>query len=276
MRILIFPLIPAALLLTFARTAVSEEAIEPQEVIRLSEGDELTGWYTWLKKTEHEDPRGVFSIEDGVIRAGDGDMGYIATEKAYKNYHLSLEYKWGRRNPDAKYVRNSGVLLHGTPPDGSAGGVWMTSIECQLAQGCEGDFIVIRGKTEDRKPYPATITSETITAEDGRTRWKSGGKKTVYSGRQFWWSKHQVGFQELIDTRGKHDVASPLGKWTQVECICDGDEITVKINGHTVNHCFDVRPSSGKVLLQTEGHEVFFRNVVLRPLEKSQGKEESR
>ena len=38
----------------------------------------------------------------------------------------------------------------------------------------------------------------------------------------------------LIDTRGKNDVASPLGEWTRVECVCQGGTITIKINGETM------------------------------------------
>ena len=165
-------------------------------------------------------------------------------------------------------VRNSGVLLHAVGPDGGAGGVWMTSFECQLAQGCEGDLIVIRGKDDAGNVIPATVTSETILASDGRTRWKKGGEKTPYSGKQLWWSQHQVGFEELLDTRGSDDVASPLGEWTRVECICDEDTITIKINGVTVNQCFDVQPAAGKILLQNESNEIDFRNVELRPLSK--------
>jgi hypothetical protein len=193
-------------------------------------------------------------------------MGYIATQDDYQNFHLIVEYKWGERNPDAREVRNSGVLLHGTGPDGAAEGVWMTSIECQLAQGCEGDLIVIRGKTGAGDPYPATISSTTTIGEDGRTRWLAEGQKTRYSGKQFWWSRHEPFFKELIDTRGKDDVASPLGEWTRVECLCAGARITIKINGVTVNECFDSKPAAGKILLQTEGHEVFFRNFELHPL----------
>ena len=119
-------------------------------------------------------------------------------------------------------MRNSGILLHAVGPDGGRRGVWMTSIECQLAQGCEGDLIVIRGKDRSGKAIPATITSDTVLAADRKTRWKRGGKKTVYSGRQFWWSKHQPFFKEKLDTRGKNDVASPVGKWTKVEITCSG------------------------------------------------------
>ncbi|MCP4788323.1 MAG: hypothetical protein GY903_01790 [Fuerstiella sp.] len=43
---------------------------------------------------------------------------------------------------------------------------------------------------------PVTLTSETRTAADGRTRWQQGGKKTPYAGKQFWWSRHEVGFKD--------------------------------------------------------------------------------
>lgn len=244
----------------------SASAVTPREVIRPFNGRDLSGLSTWLKKTGRDDPQRVFRVENGMIRCGAEDMGYIATQDAYQDFHLIVEYKWGERNSDSKSVRNSGILLHGVGPDGSEGGVWMTSIECQLAQGCEGDLIVIRGKSADGEPYPATITSETSLAEDDRTRWQEGGKPTLYSGRQFWWSKHQPFFEELIDTRGKNDVASPLGEWTKVECLCRGSRITIRVNGVTVNECFDARPAAGKVLLQTEGHEIYFRNFELRPL----------
>jgi hypothetical protein len=160
------------------------------------------------------------------------------------------------------------VLLHAIGKEGSANESWMTSIEVQLAQGCEGDIIVIRGLDENGEKIPATASSETITASDGKTRWKPGGEKTIYSGKQFWWSKHEPGFQELKDTRGKEDVASPLGQWTTVDCICKKDRISVRINGRTVNEVFDVFPSYGKILLQNEGNEVFFRNIVLRPIQE--------
>jgi hypothetical protein len=235
-------------------------------VIRLFNGKDLTGWYTWLKASGREDPRKVFTVQDGVIHVSGEGAGYLATEKAYHDYHLIVEYKWGRRTDGSGAVRNAGVLLHAIGPDGGAGGVWMTSIECQLAQGCEGDLIVIRGKDQDGKTIPATITSETVIASDGKTRWSKGGKKTVYSGKQFWWSKHQPGFQERLDTRGKDDVASPLGEWTRVDCICSGDRITIKINGVTVNECFDARPSAGKILLQNEGNEIYYRRLELHPL----------
>ena len=247
----------------------AEPTVPRGSPIILFNGRDLTGFTTWSKESGRDNSAGTFSVDNGMLHVSGIGLGYAATDREYKDYHLSLEYKWGKRTDGSKYVRNSGVLLHGIGRDGARDGTWMTSIECQLAQGCEGDLIVIRGTDEQGDTWPATISSETVVASDGKTRWKPGGSKTTYSGKQFWWSKHEAGFEELLDTRGKDDVASRLGQWTRVECICDMDRITIKINGVTVNECFDVRPSSGKILLQNEANEIYFRNVVLHPLERN-------
>ncbi len=229
-------------------------------------GRDLSGFTTWLQDTQHSDPQGDYSVSDGMIHIGGRGMGYLATRDSYRDYHLSLEYKWGERTDGSKYVRNSGILLHATGPHGNAKGIWMASIECQLAQGCEGDVIVIRGNDQQGKLIPVTVTSDTRIAEDHRTRWQAGGTKTVYAGKQLWWSKHEPGFEELRDTRGKDDIASPLGEWTKVDCICDGDRITIKINGTIVNECYDVFPPAGKILLENEKNEIYFRKLEIRPL----------
>jgi hypothetical protein len=255
-----------------AAEPAAEEAVTPREVITLFNGKDLSGFYPYVidksGKEPKPDPKQVFRVDEGSIRIAGNPHGYLATEKAYRDYRLVVEYKWGAKPEGEKYVRNSGVLLHGTGPDGGNKGGWMTSIECQLAQGCTGDLIVIRGKDAEGKEYPATIASETVLGPDRRTRWKKGGEKTVYSGKQFWWSLHDPDFKELIDTRGKQDVESPLGEWTRLECICQGDRITIVVNGTTVNECFEARPASGKILLQGEGAEVLFRKVELHPLAK--------
>jgi hypothetical protein len=247
------------------------EPIAPKEIIKLFNGKDMTGLYTWLKKTKRDDPQKVFTVHDGMIHASGEDNGYIATDKEYKDYHLVVEYKWGKKSTTDKYVRNSGVLLHATGVDGGNGGVWMSSFECQLAQGCNGDIIMIGGKNDKGEPIKMTMTAETELAPDKRrVRWKKGGEVKTWppAKGQLWWSKHDWDFKELIDTRGKDDVESPLGEWTKVECLCDGKRITLKINGHTVNECYDVAPAAGKILLQSEGHEIYFKTFELHPLKK--------
>lgn len=244
-------------------------SIEPTETtIRPFNGKDLSGFTTWLREVDRSDTESNYSVTDGMVHISGEGMGYLATVDSYRNYHLSVEYKWGERTDGSKYVRNSGILLHATGPEGNARGIWMASIEVQLAQGCEGDLIVIRGKDDNGEVIPVNLTSDTVTAADGRTRWKAGGEKTLYSGKQFWWSNHEVGFKELLDTRGKKDLASPLGEWTTVECICVDDRITVKINGQVVNECYNVFPSAGRILLENEKNEILFRNLEIRPLKR--------
>ena len=173
----------------------------PKETIPLCNGKDLAGLTTWLKDTKRDDPRKVFSVKDGVIHVSGDGFGYLATEKAYRDYHLTVEFKWGKKTDGGKFVRNSGILLHGTGPDGGANGTWMACIECQLAQGCVGDLIVIRGKD-----IPVSLKAETILGPDKRPRWKAGGEVMTFTNRQLWWNKHEAGFKELLDTRGKDDV----------------------------------------------------------------------
>src|SRR5262245_25824673 len=192
----------------------ADEPVSPKEPTLLFNGKDLSGLTTWLKESKREDPKKVFRVTDGQLHITGEGNGYIATEKAYKDYRVLVEYKWGKKTDGGKFVRNSGLLLHATGPDGAAGGTWMASIECQLAQGCNGDLIVIRGKDDKGETIPVQITSDVVLGPDKRPRWKEGGMKQVFTGRQLWWNKHDPDFKELLDTRGKDDVESPLGEWT--------------------------------------------------------------
>ncbi len=250
-----------AALCAFTPPAGGVEPTNPTKTIPLFNGTDLTGFTSWLKDTHHADPRKVFTVHDGMIHVSGDGYGYLATDKEYRNYRLTVDYKWGKRTDGGKSVRNSGVLLHATGKDGSAGGTWMASIECQLAQGCVGDLIAIRGKD-----IPVSLKAETILGPDKRPRWKKGGEVRTFPKGQLWWSRHDPEYKELLDTRGKDDLESALGDWTRVECVCADKRIQVKVNGTQVNEAFDVQPDAGKILLQSEGFEIFFRNVQLQPI----------
>jgi hypothetical protein len=233
-----------------------EEPISPKDgVIGLFNGKDLTGLHTWLKDTKREDPRKAFTVHEGLLHFSGAGFGFV-------------EYKWGKRTDGGKFVRNSGILLHAVGPEGGAKGVWMSSIECQLAQGCVGDIIAIRGKDEKGETIPVRVTSEIVLGPDKKPRWKKGGQPTLFTNRQLWWSRHDPDFKELLDTRGKNDVESPLDEWTRVECVCEGKRIQIIVNGAVVNECYDVFPAAGQILLEAEGFEIFFRKFELQPLTK--------
>ena len=127
---------------------------------------------------------------------------------------------------------------------------------------------MIRGKQSSGETIPVRLTSEVVLGPDKRPRWKAGGEPRTFTGGQLWWSRHDPEFKELLDTRGKDDVESPAGQWTRVECDCEGGRITVRVNGVVVNECKEAFPAAGKILLQTEGFELFVRTFELRPLKK--------
>ena len=202
----------AGLLMT-AAVATAQQPIAPKEPVKLFDGKNLDGWTTWLRDTKRDDPRKVFTAKDGILHVSGDGFGYVATTKEYRDYHLSVEYRWGKKTDGGKFVRNSGILLNAVGPDGGAGkGTWMSCIECQLAQGCVGDLIPIRGKDENGNVIPVSLKAETMLGSDKRPRWKAGGDVVTFTNRQLWWHKHEAGFKELLDTRGKDDVESPLGE----------------------------------------------------------------
>ena len=266
-------ILPAGLLALLATGGLPGDephlAERPGAVVRLFNGKDLSGLATWLKDTGPADPRRVFRVtDDGLLRiTGDG-FGYLATDRTYRDYRLVVEYRWGEKTDGGKSVRNSGILLNATGPDGGADGMWMSSVECQLAQGCVGDLIVIRGKDAGGATVPVALTADVALGPDRRPRWKQGSDPRTFTGGQLWWSRHDPDYKEILDTRGKDDVESPLGDWTRVECTCEGGRIAVAVNGVAVNACRDVVPAGGKILLQSEGFELFVRKFELHPLAK--------
>jgi hypothetical protein len=237
-------------------------------VIRLFNGKDLDGLTTWIKGDGAADPKRVFRVDDGVLHITGEGNGYAATRGEYRDYRLVVEYRWGARTDGEGGVRNSGILMHANGPDGNANGTWMASVECQLAQGCAGDLIVIPGQGPGGKAIPVAITSDVVAGPDGRPRWSDRGEARTFTKGQLWWSRHDPDFRERLDTRGKHDVERPTGEWNRVECLCDGGRIEIRVNGETVNKAYDADPASGKILLQSEGFELFVRTFELHPLAK--------
>ena len=264
------------------RAASSGEASAPvYQFTRLFNGANLDGLSTWLVDTKYEDPRRVFSVTNGMIRVSGDGLGYLATNRQYRDYRLVVEFKWGRQNwPWGDRIgkaRDSGIFLHATGPDGNSHdgkGAFMAAIECNLFQGAIGDFLLIRGNALDGSLISPKLTAEVAGEHDadGWFTWQKGGRRQMIQtwGRLNWFGKDR-GWKDAIDFRGTRDVESPAGDWTRVECICDGSRITTKVNGVTVNEAFDVSPAFGKILLQCEGSEIYFRTFELHPLKPPSG-----
>src|SRR5512145_753031 len=109
---------------------------------KLFNGKSLEGFYTYIEKHgKDSDPKGVFRVENGQIRASGEEYGYFITEKQYENYYLLVEFRWGSKTfpPREGNARDSGILYHA----GGEDKLWPQSIEFQMIEGGTGDLILV-------------------------------------------------------------------------------------------------------------------------------------
>ena len=260
---------------SFAAAARAAEPAKPpispkDSVIQLFNGRDLSGWYTFLKDTKYEDPRKVFTVHDGLIHVSGDGLGCITTKDEYRDYRLVAEWKWGERTWGArtKAAKDSGILVHCAGPDGGYGGTWMTSIEAQIIQGGCGDFVMVAGNNADGSPAKLSIAAEVTKDRDGETVWHKGAERMTFAKGRVNWYGRDPDWKDEIGFRGPQEVEKPDGEWNRMEVICEENHIQIVLNGVLVNECFDAVPAAGKILVQTELAEIFFRKLELHPLEK--------
>jgi hypothetical protein len=258
----------------FAERALADDAVSPKgEVIHLFDGRSLGDCYTWLKNTKRDDPRRVFRVENGIMHiTGDG-LGGLVTNKRYRDYHLVLEFKWGERTWHERKdsARDSGLLIHSNGIDGGYHGTWMPAIEVQIIEGGVGDLIPVPGQDENGQPVILAYTCHVGRDRDGEVIWDPGGVlETFRRGnlKRVNWYGRDPDWQDVKGFRGPQDRDSPLGQWTRLDVFCDGGHIEVFVNGTKVNEALDVSPRAGKLQLQSELAEIYYRRWQLWPLGK--------
>lgn len=210
--------------------------------IKLFNGKNFDGFDKFLRtKGLNNDPDGVFRVENGVIHVSGVEYGYIITRDEYENYYLRTEFKWGEatHEPRAGKARDSGILLHVTGPNL----VWPKSIEFQMIEGGTGDMLMVGGAA-------MTVKGERKTS--GRSnRFNKGPWRDV------------AGYRDPVN-----ELEKPHGQWNLLELIADGDSVKYYVNGHLANEGTGSTPAKGKLVFQSEGAEVYFRGIELRPLKK--------
>jgi hypothetical protein len=242
----------------------------------LFNGKDLTGWDVYIgrpfdtisRKFSGEplglnnDPLKVFSVvtEDGkpAIRVSGERFGGISTLQEYKNYHLRLEFKWGelKWHPKRNDKRDSGLLYHAVGSHGADGGFWMRSQEFQIQEGDCGDYWGVAGGVAD---VPAV---------------KVGDKKFVYTPGSPLMPFSEKGPNGRNCTKNP-DGEKPTGQWNVIDLYCYGDTSAHIVNGkvtmilHNSRQLQDASETpltSGKIQLQSEGAELFYRNLVVEEI----------
>jgi hypothetical protein len=234
------------LLSTFYGVAQQPRIPRHERGIVLFDGKDLSQFDTFLPSTGlNSDPNHVFSVEGGEVHVSGTEMGYFITRQEYKNYYLRAEFKWGEGTfgRRAGQARDSGILYNIQGPNK----VWPRSVESQINEGCTGDFWMTDG---------AALTGHDgvrVTGPEGKAlkidRFNNGPWKNV------------VGYRDPVN-----ELEKPHGKWNVVELVNRDGHVRQYVNGKLANEGTDVFPANGKILFQSEGAEVYFRNISLFPL----------
>jgi len=229
--------------------AFAGEPIVPKEKTMLWDGKDFAGWTMFLGDP-NVDPKTVWSIEDGAILCKGNPKGYLRTDSDYANYHLHVEWKWVDKGG------NSGVLVHMSEPDK----VWPKCIECQLMSGNAGDFWVIDTEFKEHADLVKKFEEEQAQATPAPT--PAASDKAKKKGKD---KAKPKGPGRRTPKMGPSS-EKPLGEWNSYDIVCKGDTIEVSVNGVLQNKATQVNVQSGKILLQSEGTPIEFRNVYIEPV----------
>jgi 3-keto-disaccharide hydrolase len=279
-RRLSVPLICLALSLALVGPTAAEKP-EAGGWRQLFNGKDLSGWDTWLAKPQgskepiglNKDPKKVFTVAqvDGkpAIRISGEVFGALTSKDTFSNYHVKLEIKWGQKKwpPREKAVRDSGLLYHCVGPHGAGGGSWMQSLECQIQEKDCGDFWSVAQAIVDVK---------------ARLVFRNPGSPIRYNpeGMKFTVPRklNLPGGKTRTDPRvvKSEDFEKP-GEWNTIEVLTVGGTSVHLVNGKPNMVLTNARRmvagkevplTGGKIQIQSEGAEVFYRNIAVRPLKE--------
>ncbi|TAK98535.1 MAG: DUF1080 domain-containing protein [Verrucomicrobia bacterium] len=117
---------------SLAPSFAADTAIAPKERMELFNGRDFIGWKFFMRS--NAEPALTWSVTNGVIHCVGKPPGYVRTEKDFRDYKLTVEWRFVTKG-------NTGVLLHMSEPDK----IWPRAIEAQGQSGSQGDFWVIDG-----------------------------------------------------------------------------------------------------------------------------------
>src|SRR5436190_14887057 len=82
-----------------SRAADDAKPIIPTARVELFNGKDLSGWTFFMR--DNADPAKTWSVADGVIRCAGKPTGYLRTEKDYRDYKLTIEWRFVKVAPKA-------------------------------------------------------------------------------------------------------------------------------------------------------------------------------
>lgn len=196
----------------------------------LFDGKSLSGWYMDVPDLQKDSSlRRPFIVRDGLLVSLGTPGGHLISEKSYDNYILEFEYRFAGK------PGNCGVLVHASTPR-ALYGMFPKSIEVQMMHSNAGDFWCIQ---------------EDIQVNDMEKR--RGPKEN--------WGVSEGKERRILNLTD--DSEKPLGEWNRMKIKCEGDRVTVWVNGILVNDGYGATAQRGQIALQAEGAEVEFKRLIL-------------
>jgi len=209
------------------------------------------------------DPKEVFSVikekDEHVLKVTGEIYGGLTTLQEFGNYHLRVKFKWGDKKwePRLDKKRDNGILYHCHGKHGAFWNVWMSSLECQIQEGDTGDFVTLvhaRAEVSSKKInehlYKVTsIDDEVITYGAGNGN---------------------PGYCHINNPNEK-----PNGDWNVIEVLCVGNQSVHVVNGKVVMVVKNTRKvidgeeielTSGKIQLQSEGAEGYYKDIEIKAI----------
>ena len=210
------------------------------------------------------DPKNTFSIisEGGekILRISGEQFGGISTKKEFENYHLQIQFRWGKLkwHPKKNAKPDSGLLYHSNGENGADFGFWMQAQEFQIQEGdcgdywgCAGAFFDAPTKKQKDSTYIYDPTGTMRTFKDKTPE----GRRVIKS----------------------ENTENPVGEWNTLDLYCSGDTAVQAVNGKTVMVLYHSRHivngkeeplTKGKIQLQSEGAEIFFRRINIEKIKR--------
>ena len=222
-------------------------------------GDGMNGTPVGL----NNDPLLVFKMEEEngqpVLHVSGEIYGGLSTKQEYSNYHFKTEFKWGmaKYEPRLNDKRDSGLLYHAKGNHGAFWNVWMLSQEMQVQETDIGDYFALG---------PGMDIRAAIKNADNENTW-------IYDPSAGF---HQFGLGSDGRCRRSKNMEKPNGEWNTLELICLGQKSIHVVNGEVVMVLENSREklpdgnivplTNGKIQLQSEAAEAFYRNIQIRQI----------
>ena len=124
------------LLLFLTGIACAQEIITPTNRMELFNGKDFSGFTFCMR--DGTDPMKAWGVTNGVIHCAGLPNGYLRTEKSFRDYKLTVEWRFVKIAPK---LDNSGVLLHIQSPDK----VWPQCVQVQGKHEHQGDLFLMAG-----------------------------------------------------------------------------------------------------------------------------------